>query len=162
LAFDKAGNLFVTAYRNGSLYKFTPNGVGSSFGYGLENPIGIACDGAGNVFVADLGGGGGADGSIYKFAPDGTRTTFATGLDTIGLAFDEAGNLYAAEYDGATSNIIYKFTPDGARSIFATGVNGNGMFFLAYEVPEPSVAAMVGMAGLLLIDLRRKLGGAIS
>lgn len=163
LAFDPAGDLFVTAYRNSSLYRLTPDGLSSTFGSGLVNPIGIACDAAGNVFVADQGGGGGADGSIYKFAPDGTRTTFATGLDVIGLAFDDAGSLYAAEYDGAASNIIYKFTPDGARSTFASGVNGNGMFFLAYQVPEPSVPGMLGMAGLVLVGFGRRLcGGPMS
>ena len=36
----------------------------------------------------------------------------------LGLAFDTAGNLHAANYDGHS---IVKFTPGGARSIFASG-----------------------------------------
>jgi streptogramin lyase len=155
VAFDNNGNLFVTAYQNSSLYKITPNGVVSSFGSGLENPIGIACDAIGNVFVADLGGGNG-DGSIYRFTSAGTRTTFASGLEVMGLAVDSARNVYAAEYGGYN---IYKFNPLGTRSIFASDINGP--FFLAYEVPEPSVQAMLGMASLLLVGLPRILRGAI-
>jgi DNA-binding beta-propeller fold protein YncE len=151
LAFDSSGSLFVSTYRGGSLYKFTPGGGFTSFGSGLSDPFAVACDAAGDVFVADLGGGGTQDGSIYKFAPDGTRTTFATGLDPIGLAFDGSGNLFAADYG---SDTIYKYMPDGTRSTFASGVVGHGVFWLAYQVPEPSIWAMLA-SGVVMFRLRR-------
>ena len=155
LAFDGTGNLFATADHGSTLYKFTAGGAGSSFGSGLVNPIGIACNAAGHVFVADLGGGSTQDGSIYEFAPDGVRTTFASGLDCIGLAFDGAGNLFAADYG---SDKIYRFTPDGTRSTFASGVNGHGVFFLAFQVPEPSVWGLLGWGGLVLFGWRCRAG----
>ena len=47
-------------------------------------------------------------------------TTFATGLASpLGLAFDDAGNLYVAE-NGA--NRIARITPAGGISVFATGI----------------------------------------
>jgi DNA-binding beta-propeller fold protein YncE len=105
------------------------------------------------LFVADLGGGLQDDGNIYKFAPNGTRSIFASGLDPMGLAFDAAGNLFATDYG---SDTIYKFTPDGTRSTFTSGVNGHGVFFLAFQVPEPSVLAMLGMGVLALAGFRRR------
>ncbi len=49
------------------------------------------------------------------------RDTFASGLSApVGLAFDSAGNLFAAD---AFSGNIYEFTPDGTRSTFASGLN---------------------------------------
>jgi sugar lactone lactonase YvrE len=58
-----------------------------------------------------------------KFAPGGAGSVFAsTGLyGPIGLAFDHAGNLYAANDD---NNTIERFTPDGTGWFFAsTGAN---------------------------------------
>ncbi len=61
--------------------------------------------------------------SIERFTADGIGSTFYTGGSDLfrptGLAFDSAGNLYAAtRYSG-----IYKFTPDGTISLFP-GVSG--------------------------------------
>ena len=105
LAFDSAGNLFVSI--GGNIYEFTPAGVRSTFASGTFGAL--AFDAAGNLFVAD-------GGSIYKFAPGGTRSTFASGTSGA-LAFDAAGNLFVA------ADAIYKFTPDGVRSTFASGLS---------------------------------------
>jgi sugar lactone lactonase YvrE len=126
LAFDNAGNLFVTA---DAIYEFTPDGLQTTFASG---PGGTpACDGAGNLFVTT----GDTDiyefpingsGKIYKFTPDGVRTIFASGLDLpTGLAFDNAGNLFVAD-PSPGSGAIYKFTPTGHRSTFASGFNWAG------------------------------------
>src|SRR5438477_4349609 len=119
LAFDSAGNLFVTDYGSGVIgsviYKFKPTGVARSiFASGLDLPIDLAFDSAGNLFVADYG-----SGHIYKYKPNGERSTFASGLSRPqGLAFNLAGNLFVGEtYTGH----IYKYTPYGVRSSFASG-----------------------------------------
>src|SRR6266513_1907712 len=51
LAFDSAGNLFVTSFL-GNIYKFTPSGARTTFASGLNDAMGLAFDGAGNLFVA--------------------------------------------------------------------------------------------------------------
>src|SRR5262249_52102062 len=73
LAFDVAGNLYVTSFL-GHIYKFTPGGVRTTFASGL-NPGGLAFDSAGNLYVSDAG-----RGLIYKFRLNGVRSTFASRL----------------------------------------------------------------------------------
>ncbi len=117
LAFDSAGNLFVSDAGNNAIYKFTTNGVQSTFASGLNTPRGLAFDSTGNLFQADAG-----SGNIYKFTPAGVRSTFASGLGwPMSLAFDSAGNLFEADWD---SGNIYKFTPNGVQSTFVSGLNG--------------------------------------
>src|SRR5438876_8898624 len=113
LAFDRAGNLFVSA---GAIYKFTPAGVRSTFVSGISGAL--ACDSAGNLFVAF----GDSDnkefpingsGKIYKFTPDGVRTTFSFGLDDpSAVASHGAGDLFFAHVstlknDAVLSGAIY-------------------------------------------------------
>jgi glucose/arabinose dehydrogenase len=128
LAFDSAGNLFVTT-GIGEIQKFTPGGAQSIFATGLFNPMALAVDSAGNLFVGDE-----ASDSIYEYTPGGVKSTFATGLlQANGLAFDSAGDLFVASFTNSVrpfpgpgpsraTGIIYEFSPDGMKSIFATGL----------------------------------------
>jgi DNA-binding beta-propeller fold protein YncE len=78
--------------------------------------------------------------TIEEFTLGGVGSVFAnSGLNSPqGLAFDSAGNLYAANYGG---NTIEKFTPGGVGSVFAnTGLSNPT--FLAFATPEPSTWAM--------------------
>ncbi len=61
------GDYLVTEYGNGKVTRIS-NGVKSSFAAGLNGPLGIATDGAGNVHVTEYGAH-----RIAKFAPDGSR-----------------------------------------------------------------------------------------
>jgi sugar lactone lactonase YvrE len=123
IAFDNSGNFFVAStvakvWDHGRVLKFPPSGHQSVLGNAARSFLeGLATDTAGNVYVVALD-----DTSpdfaatIYKFAPDGTRTVFGTTPgQTFGLAFDGAGNLYAADTLDVT---IYKFAPDGTRTVF--------------------------------------------
>ena len=49
LAFDAAGNLFVTDEH--SISKYAPDGTKSTFATELDHPTGLAVDAAGNVYV---------------------------------------------------------------------------------------------------------------
>jgi sugar lactone lactonase YvrE len=133
LAFDHAGNLFVMAIDlndpnlASTIYKFTPDGVQSTFGSVPGQGHSIAFDSAGNLFANDS-----LDQDIYKFTPDGTRSVFVgpTAFDPdhgpIGLAFDRFGNLFVSLEGAAgvpcSNDRIVKFTPDGVGSDFSTDV----------------------------------------
>lgn len=83
LAFDRAGNLFVSnAKADGSLsktiVKITPDGSCMTFASatnGLNNPRGLAFDSDGNLYVANFG-----NGNILRFGSNGVCSVFATGL----------------------------------------------------------------------------------
>jgi gliding motility-associated-like protein len=127
LAIDASDNLYMTDMYNNSVRKITPAGVvstlaggpGAGFVNGQGNnarfnePLGIAVDAAGNVYVADV-----YSYAIRKITPAGVVSTVAgTGSAGSqdgtasgasfnlpqGLAYDGLGNLYVA--DGANYTI---------------------------------------------------------
>jgi DNA-binding beta-propeller fold protein YncE len=130
VAIDRSDNLFVMAItwsNTGSIiFKLTPEGGRTSFGFVPGHGFALAFDSAGNLFAADVTGQ-----SIYKFTPDGKRSIFVgpeafTNSETgpIGLAFDRFGNLFAStEVFPYTDDGILKFTPRGAKTTFASGVS---------------------------------------
>jgi hypothetical protein len=91
-----------------------PTPVVSAFASGFNDPVGLAFDAAGNLYVVnDLGG------AVNKVTPAGVVSAFASGFNgPADLAFDAAGNLYVANNGGNTVN---KVTPAGVVSPFASG-----------------------------------------
>jgi len=144
LAFDSIGNLFaaetvfVDHIQIGRVLKYNLHNkistVGSAVQLFFEE---VATDIAGNAYVMGVDDTGA--GTIFKFTPSGERIVFGSVPGTPnadqanwGLAFDSAGNLYAADGSAQT---IYKFAPNGARTVFvgpsafATGVYPVGLAF---------------------------------
>ena len=122
LAFDSAGNLFVSA--GNSVFKITPAGVQSTFLTGLNDSAGIAFDPAGNLFIGTNG-----DKIIHKYTPGGTHTNFATGVDVpYRIACDSAGNVFVSSYVAGSARVL-KFSPNGAMSPFATLAFPGGVAF---------------------------------
>lgn len=142
VATDYAANVYVTDKVSNTIRKITPSGevttlagtpgtTGHADGVGgnasFSSPIGVATDGAGNIYVADSG-----NNIIRKVSPTGVVTTIA-GLagasgenDGIGeaarftapysITSDSAGNLFVAEI---SSHILRKITPEGAVTTLA-------------------------------------------
>jgi sugar lactone lactonase YvrE len=68
-----------------------------------------------NLFEGNWG-----DGSVNEFTPSAQISAFGTGDGHANaLAFNAAGDLYAASLDGP----IYEYAPNGARTTFASGLN---------------------------------------
>ncbi len=114
----EAGDLYVADSSNAAIFKYTPDGTRGTFASGFSQPVAIAFDHAGNLFVADSGSAVPVqmESIIVKLAPDGTESTFANlGLTTpLSMAFDGAGNLFVSFGAG-----ISKFSPDGIGSMFS-------------------------------------------
>ena len=120
----------------------------SKTGGGLYIPAGVAVDGAGNLYVADLEQGlvilgkgvidglyssvaVDAAGNLYlsdisnnvidKVTPNGTTTSFGSGYLTSpnGVAVDAVGNIYVADQ----GNAIYKITTNGNVTTLGSGFN---------------------------------------
>lgn len=135
LAFDNSGNLYVADFQNNRIRKISPSGdvstLAGSGAAGFINgngtsavfnfPAGVAVDAFGNVCVADQ------DNHVIRLiAPNGDVTTFAgSGVegfadgdaatarfdDPKDLTFDNAGNLYVADFE---NNRIRKLASSGA------------------------------------------------
>jgi DNA-binding beta-propeller fold protein YncE len=149
---DSAGNTFAFAQSASStttnaIYKFAPDGTRTVFGTTPGAGFDLAFDSAGNLYATDAD-----DQTIYKFTPDGTRSIFAGPSaftdDTVpvGLAFDNAGNLFVStEGRDPGNDTILEFTPDGMESTFATGLttprglafDGSGNLFVVEDNPAP-------------------------
>jgi hypothetical protein len=110
-------NLFAAFYDTGNIYEIAPDGSQTTFATGMNGPSWLAFNGAGDLFVANAAGNG-PGGNITEITPGGIQSTFASGVDPQALVFNNAGNLFEADYN---SGNIYKFTPGGLQSTFATG-----------------------------------------
>jgi sugar lactone lactonase YvrE len=149
IACDAVGNLYISDFGNNTVRKITPAGKvttlvgtagphGSADGSGaaarFKGPFGIACDAAGNLYVADT-----ANATIRKITPAGKVTTLAgkardrgsadgSGAAArfnypIGIACDAAGNLYVAD---TYNDTIRKIKPAGEVTTIAGKVGSRG------------------------------------
>ena len=160
LAVDASGNLFIADLYNNRVRKVSPDGVittvaGNGAAYNssgdggpavdaqVASPIGVAVDGAGNLFVLQLG----YSGRVREVSPDGTISTVAgSGLfglsgdggpatgaalaNPFAMAFDAAGNLYIAD---AANYRIRKISQSG---IITTVAGNGGGGFSMYQGPS--------------------------
>ncbi|MBL9189822.1 MAG: immunoglobulin domain-containing protein [Opitutaceae bacterium] len=178
VAIDAAKNIYVTDTVNYTVRKITPGRVvstlagtakqpGTANGTGAAArftfPVGIAVDGAGNVFVSDA-----ASATIRKITPAGVVTTFAGAAFQIGsadgtgaaarfslpygLAIDGAGALYVAD---SGNNTIRKISADGVVTTLAGGAgqagftNGTGT---AARFSTPFGVAVDGAGNVFVAD----------
>lgn len=98
------------AGQTGNLGTGNGNGTNATFAY----PWGIACDPAGNIYVAEF-----YDGSIRKITPTGTVNNFVpafTFSGPEGVAMDAATNLYVCD---SGDNQIDRVSPNGTVTLLA-------------------------------------------
>ncbi len=120
MSIDRNNNIFV-ADGGSQILKVTPTGSLSTFMGGLNDPISVAVDKNGNVYVGTYG-----DSIIHKISADGSqKAIFATVSDPLCLAFDSAGNLF--ESDGASHRVNMFQNVSGVLSstpqAFASGLD---------------------------------------
>jgi sugar lactone lactonase YvrE len=149
LATDSAGNVYVADTWNDMIRKITPAGVvstiagsprydgghdGSGAAARFTTPVGVAVDGAGNIYVADT-----SNSTIRKITPAGMVSTLAGSAGVTGnadgsgaaarfnypygLAVDGAGNVYVAD---TYNNTIRVITPAGVVTTLAGSAGMTG------------------------------------
>jgi len=175
VAVDGTGNVYVADQFNHRIRIISPAGVvttlagsgtrafadGTRSAASFWNPVGVAVDGAGNVYVADR-----FNNRIRKISPTGVVTTlagsgsfgFANGMGTAasfanpsGVAVDGAANVYVAD---AGNNRIRKISPAGvvttlAGSGTATYSDGTGT---AAAFNNPYGVALDGSGNVYVTD----------
>jgi sugar lactone lactonase YvrE len=123
VAIDRAGNIYIANFGNGTVTKTTVTQTGQTQTYstavlasGLSGPIGLAFDRAGNLYVTNS-----RNNTITRITPAGVSSLFYSGSalsQPWGLAFDVAGDLYVAN---SGNNTITRITPGGAATPVITG-----------------------------------------
>jgi uncharacterized protein (TIGR03437 family) len=176
LAVDGAGNVYFVA--GATILKLDPQGIVNRiagtgrYGYSgdggpatsaqLAGPVGLAADGAGNLFFVDAG-------RVRRIAPSGTISTVAgTGTDgysvdggpavsaqlssPYAIAVDGAGNLYIAD----TGKNIRKVSRNGIITTVAgngtEGFSGDGGPATSAELLYPSSLAVDNAGNLYIAD----------
>jgi hypothetical protein len=158
LAFDEAGDLYVT---NGNAVPPTainntvsvfPEQSGTLFGVpvtrhvlttvfsGLSDPMGLAFDHGGNLYVANVQNGTvsvlpKASGTLFGVpVTENTPATVVSALSTPQrLAFDQAGNLYITSFLDNTVSVL----PQASGTLFGMSVTENALATLVSGLDRP-------------------------
>ncbi|HLY18169.1 MAG TPA: SMP-30/gluconolactonase/LRE family protein [Bryobacteraceae bacterium] len=171
LAFDPAGNMYITDTHHNRVRRVDPSGMittfagnGTTAGFGGEGnpatltpivlPQGVAADGAGNVYIADT-----SHNRVIRVDPAGNIHTVAgTGTPgelyaPTGLALDAAGNIYIAD---TQNHSVRMLNPAGVMSTIAGtgagGFSGDGASAAAAELSFPSAVVVDPSGDIYIAD----------
>jgi len=181
VAVDANGNLFIADQNNNCIRKVGTNGIittaagDGSYGYSgdggaatnasMTYPYSVAVDAIGNLFIADVfnyrirevGTNGiiatvAGDGS-YGYAGDGSLATSASMTYPYGVAVDNLGDLFIADFNNqrirrvGTNGIITTVAGDGS-----TGFPGDGGAASDAHLSLPSGVAVDAVGNLFIAD----------
>lgn len=119
IAFDRAGQMYVSSRFDGTVYRVAPNGTMTSYAEGMGVATGIAFDRVGNLYVGDRSG------TIFKIAPDRQTFVFATlepSVSAYHLAFNPQGDLFVTGPTTSSYDSVYKIDSHGTVSTFYRGL----------------------------------------
>jgi hypothetical protein len=119
IAFDRAGQMYVSSRYEGTVYRVAPNGTMSSYAEGMGIATGIAFDQAENLYVGDRSG------TIFKIGRDRQIFVFATlepSVSAYHLAFGPHGDLFVTGPTTSSYDCVYKIDSHGNISTFYRGL----------------------------------------
>ena len=119
IAFDRAGQMYVSSRHDGTVYRVGPNGTMSTYAEGMGIATGIAFDRTENLYVGDRSG------TIFKIARDRQIFVFATlepSVSAYHLAFGPSGDLFVTGPTTSSFDCVFKVDPQGAVSTFYRGL----------------------------------------
>ena len=187
VAVNASGDVFIADTNNdrvdevlpdGHIVDFAGNGRAGYAGDGdratraeLTEPVGLAVDSAGNLYIADAGNNvvrrvdaktgiittvagdyaaDQANGGLGGFSGDGGQATSAQLYSPQGVAVDGAGDLFIAD---TFNNAIREVTPDGTISTVVNAAGANGTTPPSGgETPGPATASKLSGPAAVAID----------
>ena len=181
VAFDSSGDMFIADSANHVVREVTPSGIISTYaGNGtsgntgdggpatsaeFEQPVALAFNAAGDLFISDLGAsvirevspsgvistavGTGA----FGYSGDGGPATSATLGEPYGIAFNAAGDLFIADSD---NYVVREVNTSGVISTVAGnhtyGYSGNGGPATSAELSYPNDIAFNASGDMFIAD----------
>jgi hypothetical protein len=182
-AFGASGGGRITTIAGSGVRGFSGDG-GPATSARMDYPRGVAVDGKGNVYIADL-----ENLRIRKVSPGGTITSFAGNggygasgdggpatsarlYRTYAVAADRQGNVYITdgEEDDVSHPVVRKVSPRGTITTFAgtgiRGFSGDGGPATAAQLSNPTGVAVDRKGNVYIADVSRvrkvTVGGTIT
>jgi IPT/TIG domain len=166
IAFDRAGQMYVSSRADGTVYRVAPNGTMSSYAEGMGIATGIAFDRNENLYVGDRSG------TIFKIARDRQIFVFATleaSISAYHLAFGPQGDLFVTGPTTSSFDCVHRIDVHGNVSTFYRGLgrpqglafDTEGNLYVAASLSgkrgivkiTPDGKASLAVAGLNLVGL---------
>lgn len=119
IAFDKAGQFFVTNRADGEVCRINGNEDATPYASDLGIATGIAFDSEGQMFVGDRSG------TIYKVSAFDGNTIFAVTEPSVAayhMAFDPDGNLCLTAPGLSSFDAVYSFDKNGNENEYYRGL----------------------------------------
>lgn len=119
IAFDRAGQMYVSSRHDGTVYRVAPNGTMSAYAEGMGIATGIAFDREENLYVGDR------TGTIFKISRDRQIFVYATlepSVSAYHLAFSPAGVLHVTGPTTSSYDAVYSVDHHGTVSVFYRGL----------------------------------------
>ena len=119
IAFDRAGQMYVSSRYDGAVYRVAPNGAMTTYAESMGVATGIAFDREQNLYVGDRSG------TIFKIGRDQQVFVFATlepSVSAYHLAFSPKGDLFVTGPTTSSFDCVHKIDPHGAVTTFYRGL----------------------------------------
>lgn len=119
IAFDKAGQMFVTSRLDGTVYRVTPFKEAVVFASNLGVATGLVFDSKGLMYVGDR------TGTIYRVNGIGEGTPWAQlepSVSAYHMAFGPDGNLYVTGPTVSSHDAVMRINESGEASVFYRGL----------------------------------------
>jgi sugar lactone lactonase YvrE len=119
IAFDRAGQMYVSSRHDGAVYRVSPNGSMTTYAEGMGVATGIAFDRNQNLYVGDRSG------TIFKIGSDQQVFVFATlepSVSAYHLAFSPQGDLFVTGPTTSSFDSVNRIDPHGTVHTFYRGL----------------------------------------
>jgi sugar lactone lactonase YvrE len=159
IAFDRAGQMYVSSRYEGAVYRVASNGTMSSYAESMGVATGIAFDGDENLYIGDRSG------TIFKIARDRQIFVFATlepSVSAYHLAVSPQGDLFVSGPTTSSFDSVYKIDPHGKVTTFYRGLGRPQG--LAFDVDGNLyvAASLTGQRGIVKITPDGKASMAVA
>jgi sugar lactone lactonase YvrE len=148
IAFDRAGQMYVSSRHDEKVYRVGRNGTMSTYAEGMGVATGIAFDKSENLYVGDR------NGTIFKVAPDRQIFVFAMldpSVSAYHLAFGPNGDLFVTGPTTSSFDAVYKIDRYGTVSIFYRGLGRPQGLAFDIEGNLYVAASLAGRRGIVKI-----------